>query len=77
MRSYNKENQQLVYESHQLLRLYGIVCIKMNLFAQARYAFRAIHNIESKFMIAVGEGMTKLRSFRSGIMRKIVSMEQP
>lgn len=62
MRSYNKENQQL--------------CI-MNLFAQARYAFRAIHNIESKFMIAVGEGMTKLRSFRSGIMRKIVSMEKP
>ena len=51
MRSYNKENQQL--------------CI-MNLFAQARYEFRAIHNIESKFMIAVGEGMTKLRSFRSG-----------
>lgn len=62
MRSYNKENQQL--------------CI-MNLFAQARYEFRAIHNIESKFMIAVGEGMTKLRSLRSGIMRKIVSMEQP
>lgn len=62
MRSYNKENQQL--------------CI-MNLFAQARYAFRAIHNIESKFMIAVGERMTKLRSFRSVIMRKIVSMEQP
>ena len=51
MRSYNKENQQL--------------CI-MSLFAQARYEFRAIHNIESKFMIAVGEGMTKLRSFRSG-----------
>ena len=62
MRSYNKENQQL--------------CI-MNLFAQARYEFRTIHNIESKFMIAVGEGMTKLRSFRSVIMRKIVSMEQP
>ena len=51
MRSYNKGNQQL--------------CI-MNLFAQARYEFRTIHNIESKFMIAVGEGMTKLRSFRSG-----------
>jgi hypothetical protein len=49
----------------------------MNLFAQARYEFRAIYNIKSKFMIAVGEGMTKLRSFRSGIMRKIVSMEQP
>ena len=44
MRSYNKQNLQQ--------------CVK-NLFAQARYEFKAIHNIECKFKIAVGEGMTK------------------
>ena len=48
MRSYNKENLQR--------------CVK-NLCAQARYEFRAIHNIEWKFMIAVGEGMTKFKVF--------------
>lgn len=48
MRTYNKENLQQ--------------CVK-NLFAQARYEFRAIHDIESKFKIAVGEGMTKPKVF--------------
>ena len=48
MRSYNKENLQQ--------------CVR-NLFAQARYEFKAIHNIEWKFKIAVGEGMTKFKVF--------------
>ena len=48
MRSYNKENLQQ--------------CVK-NLFAQARYEFKTIHNIEWKFKIAVGEVMTKFKVF--------------
>ena len=48
MRSYNRENLQQ--------------CVR-NLFAQARYEFKAIHNIECKFKIAVGEGMTKSKVF--------------
>lgn len=48
MRSYKKENLQQ--------------CIR-NLFAQARYEFRAIHNIECKFKISVEERMTKFKVF--------------
>lgn len=48
VRSYNKENLQQ--------------CVR-NLFAQARYEFRAIHDIESKFKTSVGEGMTKSKVF--------------
>lgn len=48
MRSYKKENLQQ--------------CVR-NLFAQARYEFRAIHNIEWKFNTSVGEGMTKFKVF--------------
>ena len=48
MRSYKKENLQQ--------------CVR-NLFAQARYEFKAIHNIECKFNMAVGEGMTKSKVF--------------
>ena len=48
MKSYNKQNLQQ--------------CVK-NLLAQARYEFQAIHNIECKFKIAVGEGMTKSKVF--------------
>ena len=48
MRSYKKENLQQ--------------CVR-NLFAQARYEFKAIHNIEWKFKIAVGEGMTRFKVF--------------
>ena len=48
MRSYKKENLQQ--------------CVR-NLFAQARYEFKAIHNIEWKFKIDVGEGMTKFKVF--------------
>ena len=48
MKSYNKQNLQQ--------------CVR-NLFAQARYEFKAIHNIEWKFKIAVGEGMTRFKVF--------------
>lgn len=48
MKSYNKKNLQQ--------------CV-MNLFAQARYEFKVIHNIECKFKNAVGEGMTKSKVF--------------
>lgn len=48
MRSYKKENLQQ--------------CVR-NLFAQARYEFRAVHNIEWKFKIAVGEDMTKFKVY--------------
>lgn len=48
MKSCNKQNLQQ--------------CVR-NLFAQARYEFRAIHDIEWKFKIAVGEGMTKFKVF--------------
>lgn len=46
MRSYKKENLQQ--------------CVR-NLFAQAHYEFRAIHNIEWKFKISVGDGITKFK----------------
>lgn len=48
MKSYNKQNLQQ--------------CVR-NLFAQARYEFRAIHDIESKFKIAAVEGMIKSKVF--------------
>lgn len=46
MRSYKKENLQQ--------------CVR-NLFAQAHYEFRTIHNIEWKFKISVGDGITKFK----------------
>ena len=46
MKSYKKENLQQ--------------CVR-NLFSQAHYEFRVIHNIECTFRIAVGDGLTKFK----------------
>jgi len=50
MRSYNKEHLQQ--------------CVR-NLFAQARYEFKVVLNLEDKFNAASGKGMTECKVFSS------------